>query len=101
MSTLHTVNKSPFNDNCLSSCLLLCASSDSLLLIEDGVYGGTNHSPCASELRAKIASGVSVYALENDARARGKLDVIDGITLINDQDFVRLSCEHQCIQSWY
>lgn len=101
MSTLHTVNKSPFTDNCLRSCLLLCTSKDALLLIEDGVYGGTSQSPCAEDIRAKIQLGVSVYALKQDTLARGELEVLEGITLIEDKDFVRLSCEHQCIQSWY
>ena len=39
MSTLHTVNKSPFGNGTLLSCLNHCKPGDAVLLIEDGVYG--------------------------------------------------------------
>ncbi len=40
MSTLHTVNKSPFATQALLSCLNHAKAGDAVLLIEDGVYGG-------------------------------------------------------------
>lgn len=39
MSTLHTVNKSPFEKNALKSCLGHLCSGDAVLMIEDGVFG--------------------------------------------------------------
>ena len=39
MSTLHTVNKSPFANQSLISCLGHCKNSDAVLMFEDGVYG--------------------------------------------------------------
>ena len=40
MSTLHTVNKSPYERNALKSCLDHVTAGDRILLIEDGVLGG-------------------------------------------------------------
>ena len=38
MSTLNLINKSPFERNCLESCLRLANGDSSILFIEDGVY---------------------------------------------------------------
>ena len=39
MSTLHTVNKSPFERNSLRTCLGHLTVGDAVLMIEDGVIG--------------------------------------------------------------
>jgi len=39
MSTLHTVNKSPFDRSSLETCLRLAGKGNAVLLLEDGVYG--------------------------------------------------------------
>ena len=39
MSSLHIVNKSPFERNALDSCLRLAAKGSAVLLFEDGVIG--------------------------------------------------------------
>ncbi|MDO3385732.1 sulfurtransferase complex subunit TusB [Gilvimarinus sp. SDUM040013] len=101
MSTLHTVNKSPFQDNSLASCLQLCSVGDSVLLIEDGAYGASQSSPCAKELISLLNEGTRIYVLENDVRARGLQLLLDGIELTDYQGFVQLSSTHRCIQSWY
>lgn len=102
MGTLHTVNKSPFTDQALKSCLSLCAPGDSLLLIEDGTYGALTAAPTAKLLDDVTKRGIKVYALASDLAARG-LDsqLAAGIVLTDYQGFVRLSCEHETIQSWY
>ena len=101
MSTLHTVNKSPFQSKCLRNCLDLIAPDDALLLIEDGTYalklGGKDHTL----LLNTIQQGVKVYALNSDALARGLKPSFEGITAINEPMFVELCCKHQRIQSWY
>jgi len=38
---LHIVNKSPFENSSLDSCLRVAAKGAALLLIEDGVYAAT------------------------------------------------------------
>ena len=41
---LHTVNKSPFENNSLETCLRLIENNSSLLLIEDAVYGALTNT---------------------------------------------------------
>jgi tRNA 2-thiouridine synthesizing protein B len=102
MSTLHTVNKSPFSHSTLASCLAVCRPGDTLLLIEDGVYGALASSPHAEQLRNVVAYGVRTYALEPDIAARGLMgERLQEVELTDYADFVRLSAELRCIQSWY
>jgi len=102
MSTLHTVNKSPFEHHTLASCTRVCLAGDGLLLLEDGVYGALPAAPTGAALRALSDRGVKLLALAEDVRARGlEGRLAEGIQLTDYAGFVRLSCEHQTIQSWY
>lgn len=102
MSTLHTINKSPFAHQTLASCLSVCADQDGILLLEDGVFGAIRHSPCAEDLQTLINKGVKVYALDNDLKARGLHDRIhEAIQVTNYDGFVQLSLDYRCVQSWY
>lgn len=102
MSTLHTVNKSPYTNNTLSSCLKVCAEDDGILLLEDGVFGATSSASIANELQSLIKNGVKVYALINDLKARGLEDKLPShIEPIDYDTFVQLTIEHRCVQSWY
>jgi tRNA 2-thiouridine synthesizing protein B len=102
MSTLHTINKSPFAHSTLASCLQVCGHQDGILLLEDGVFGGLSSAPCAEELSAMISSGLKVYALAGDVSARGLKEKIRSDILVTDYSgFVQLSIEHKCVQSWY
>ena len=98
---LHTVNKSPFERNALSSCLRLAMKGSAVLLIEDGVYGavaGTAVSAQVSERRADL----SFFALGPDIAARGLGDatLIDGVQIIDYEGFVDLVAEHDATQAW-
>ena len=53
MSTLHTVNKSPFSTQTLLSCLNHAKDGDAVLMIEDGVYGGAKGTGLADVVSAK------------------------------------------------
>lgn len=102
MSTLHTVNKSPFSHSTLASCATVCRGGDGLLLIEDGVYGALESAPCADQLAQLTKQGIKVFALDPDICARGLSDkLLQGIERTDYEGFVRLSAEHRCIQSWY
>lgn len=102
MSTLHTVNKSPFSQTTLSSCLQVCSAGDGILLLEDGVFGALDSAPCANDMTALIQIGVKIYALSGDVKARGLQGKLRSDILITDYDgFVQLSIEHRCVQSWY
>ena len=101
MSTLHTVNKSPFERDSLSSCLRLAVKGSSILLIEDGVFGamaGTDHS----DMVQAAMKDASVYVLGPDLAARGMSEdrVIDGIKVIDYSGFVDLTAECESVQAW-
>lgn len=102
MSTLHTVNKSPFEHRTLACCARVCLAGDGLLLLEDGVYGALPAAPTDITLKALSDRGVQLLALAEDVRARGlEGRLAKGIQLTDYAGFVRMSCEHQTIQSWY
>jgi tRNA 2-thiouridine synthesizing protein B len=97
---LHTVNKSPFTNNTLQSCLACAADGSAVLMIEDGVYGALNGSNVADKVKESMGK-VTVYALGPDLKARGVADkVIDGIKVIDYAGFVDLACENDKVQSW-
>jgi len=102
MSTLHTINKSPFAHATLASCLQVCSKQDGILLLEDGVFGALISAPCAEEITTLIEAGLKVYALADDVNARGLQEKIRRDIHITDYNgFVQLSIEHNCVQSWY
>ncbi len=98
---LHTVNKSPFERNALSSCLRLARKGSAVLLIEDGVYAavaGTSVSERVSERMAEL----SFYVLGPDVAARGLggASLIEGVRVVDYDGFVDLVAEHDAIQAW-
>ncbi|MGO8954797.1 MAG: sulfurtransferase complex subunit TusB [Rhodomicrobium sp.] len=101
MSTLHTVNKSPFEKNALKSCLGHLCSGDAVLMIEDGVFGARKGSSAASMVQAALQTA-KVYALAPDLSARGikPLDVIDGVQLVDYGGFVDLVTQHGRTAAW-
>lgn len=102
MSTLHTINKSPFAHNTLFSCLKVCGERDGILLLEDGVFGAITSAPGADELQLLVQSGVKVFALINDVKARGLEEKLaPNIELVDYNTFVQLTLDHRCVQSWY
>ena len=83
---LHTINK----PEALPSCSELIKDSDSVLLLEDGVYLVNESIP-----------GV-VYALKKDLQARGfKILERNKIKLIDYKEFVELSCRADKVCAWF
>lgn len=101
MAVLHTVNKSPFEKNGLSSCLRLAKAGAAVLLIEDGVYGVLAGSSVSTEIDER-AEEIKFYALAPDVEARGlgEKPMIDGLTLVDYGEFVDLVEEYNTVQSW-
>ena len=101
MSTLHTVNKSPFLTGTLASCLNHCRDGDAVLLIEDGVYGGLSGTDVADQVAAKSGS-VSILVLSPDADARGLAAVrfLPGVEGVGYDGFVDLVARHDRTQAW-
>ena len=101
MSMLHTVNKSPFENSSVSSCLSLCAKDSSILFIEDAVLSVMKSTKCSDLIETSLKN-FKMYALQPDLEARGlSLDnVIDGVKLVGYEEFVDLTTEHDSVQSW-
>ncbi len=101
MSTLHTVNKSPFDRSSLETCLRLAGKGNAVLLLEDGVYGAMRGSNASGMVETAL-SDVSIYVLGSDMKARG-VDVdkiIDGIKVVDYKGFVDLTVEHDKVNAW-
>ena len=95
---LHTVNKSPYANSSLESCLRFVREGDVILLLEDGVYAaaaGTSKSHLVEDALANHR----VYAIRADVKARGLTDLIEGLTLADYSDFVKL-LEAHCSNAW-
>lgn len=101
MSTLHIVNKSPFERNSLKSCVDHLNRGDAVLLIEDGVVAAKNGSILAALVQKALDNG-GVYVLGPDLAARGirREDVIAGMELVDYSGFVKLAVQHKRSNSW-
>lgn len=101
MSTLHTVNKSPFANGSLISCLGHCKDGDAVLMIEDGVYGALAGSQIAAQVAAKAAN-VSLFVLNPDADARGlsAQQRLSEVGAVDYDGFVDLVAKHDRTQAW-
>ena len=98
---LHTVNKSPFEKNSLSSCLRLAWNGGAILLMEDAVYGALQGTSVSDEITNR-SGDFNFYALGPDLAARGLSEnpIIDGIEIIDYEGFVDLVVEHDAVNSW-
>jgi sulfur relay protein TusB/DsrH len=67
MSTLHTVNKSPFEKRSLESCLGYAQAGSSVLLYEDAVYGAIKGTGIADKM--SNAAGVKFFVMGPDLKA--------------------------------
>ena len=101
MATLHTVNKSPFQNQTLISCLGHVKAGDSVLMIEDGVYGAMSGS-ALSEVVAGMGANIKLFVLAADIAARG-IDagrVAEGVTPVDYEEFVDMAASHDRVQNW-
>jgi tRNA 2-thiouridine synthesizing protein B len=100
MSTLHTINKSPFDRNSLDSCLRVISDDDALLFIEDGVYAATGTS--FSKAVQAAAKSHAVYVLGPDLSARGMKEdgIVEGVKVVDYEGFVDLVTENDKVNSW-
>lgn len=101
MATLHTVNKSPFRTQTLLSCLNHAKDGDSILMIEDGVYGGLSGTGLSDAIAARTGA-LKICVLSEDLQARG-LDagrLVEGVSAVGYDGFVDLVTETDRTQAW-
>ena len=100
-SMLHLINKSPFERTALDSCLRLAQTGSSILLIEDGVYAAQKNAVHAGKITGRMED-LSFYVLGPDIAARGLGDtpLIEGLTVVDYEEFVDLVVKHEGTQSW-
>lgn len=102
MAILHTVNKSPFSNNTLQSCLSVLQPGDTLLLIEDGIYGCLPSADTFAKIEQLHAAGVKLRVLEEDLAARGLKEQKSELFETADYNqFVELCTQHTSVQSWF
>ena len=96
---LHTVNKSPFANTALESCLRFAGEGDVVLLTEDGVYAAAAGTARSTLVESALEKGFRVCALSADLKARAVDALIEGVEVVDYDGWVRLLEEHVC-QAW-
>ncbi len=99
MSTLHTVNKSPFERSSMATAFGHVSQGDAVLMIEDGVFGGRKGTAFARTIEG---ARCDVYALAPDLAARGVKteDLIEGVKVVGYDGFVDLVAAHARVCAW-
>lgn len=92
---LHTVNKSPFQNGALESCLRFATSGDAILLIEDGVSAAMTGTSKVSLIEEAAKKTVEVYALSADLKARGIQNILPQVKITDYAGFVDLVEKHK------
>ena len=101
MSTLHTVNKSPFERSNLDACLGRALAGDMILLMEDGVVAAIKGTAVSGRVE-DAAKQFRVYVLGSDLAARGFEPgaVVAGVQVADYGTFVDLAAEAQTVNAW-
>lgn len=97
MAMLHLVNKSPYERPSMDTAVGYMKDGDTLLLIEDAVYGAMKDGKAAAQLK-----GCKVSVLGPDLAARGVSEdkLLDGIHVVDYTGFVELVATTDRVQSW-
>ena len=101
MSTLHTVNKSPFERGSMATALGHALRGDAVLMIEDGVLGAHKGGIFAGTI-AESRGRCEIYALGPDLAARGMKseDLAEGVKVVGYDGFVDLAASHDRVCAW-
>jgi|SRR5271157_1218504 len=101
MSTLHTVNKSPYERGSMATAFGHVLRGDAVLMIEDGVLGARKGGTFATTIEEGRAR-CDIYALGPDLAARGLKteDLADGVKVVGYDGFVDLVASHARVCAW-
>ena len=98
---LHTVNKSPYQSDALTTCFGLAQPGSAVLLIEDGIYGAMTNTKFSAAV-AIAQQCCAIYVLEPDLQARGFNSdcIMNAIQAIDYDGFVSLVEANSVVQAW-
>lgn len=101
MPILHTINRSPYRETTLESCLRVALAGSALLLMEDGVYAALAVGQAAPRIR-EAQVRMRVFVLQADLAARGLADaeLVTDVQVVDYPGFVDLACEYDKVQAW-
>ena len=101
MTTLHTINKSPYERVAMASAFGHVRAGDAVLMLEDGVLGARKGGTFATSL-AGAGTACAVYALGPDLEARGMKpdDLAAGVQVVGYDGFVDLVANHARVCAW-
>lgn len=101
MSILHTLNKTAHHIAVNEKLSQVINEDDSVVLIENGVYQCVSTFSDASTKKSWPQLTKHIFALKEDALARGVSIDTQGISFISYEEFVTLSLSHNKVVSWY
>ena len=98
---LHILRHPPHNDSRFASCLRTISSGQSLILMEDAVYGLLPGTTARNALEY-LPGTIGLYALDVDLNARGVAvgDLPCQVRIINYPMMGELCLEHTKAVSW-
>jgi len=98
---LHTINKSPFEKDSLTTCLRYAENGASILFIEDAVYACTKGTQFEKAIQGK-QENIKFYVLGPDLEARGldNSNLTNNIEIVDYKGFVKLVADNEKTQNW-
>ena len=98
---LHTINKSPFEKDSLSTCLRYADKGASVLFIEDAVYACTKGTQFEKAIHDNHGN-IKFYVLGPDLEARGldNSNLTTNIERVEYTGFVKLVADNEKTQNW-
>ena len=98
---LHTVNKSPYQSDALTTCFGLAQPGSDVLLIEDGIYGAMANTKFSAAVMI-AQQCCAIYVLEPDLQARGFDSdcIMNSIQTVDYDGFVSLVEANPVVQAW-
>jgi tRNA 2-thiouridine synthesizing protein B len=98
---LHTINKSPFEKDSLTTCLRYAQDGASILFIEDAVYACTKGTEFEKIIQ-EYQDNMKFYVLGPDLEARGldNSNLTNSIEIVDYKGFVKLVADNEKTQNW-
>ena len=97
---LHTINKSPFEKDSLTTCLRYAEDGASILFIEDAVYASTKGTEFEKIIQDH-QENITFYVLGPDLEARGldNSNLTNSIEIVDYKGFVTLVADNEKTQN--